>query len=92
MTATATMASGLSGITLDKAATMRPDKNEPVVVKNLQYWFSNSNDGFVLAYSKHHFKGADGNPAYSYDKKNGFTIAWTAKGEIAPEAPKSASK
>jgi hypothetical protein len=92
MTATASMASGLSGISLDKAATMRPDKKEPVVVKNLQYWFSSSNDGFVLAYSKHHFKGADGNPAYSYDKKNGFTIAWTARGEIAPEAPKSASK
>jgi len=29
-------------------------------MKNLQYWFSNSNDGFMLAYSKH-FDGADGN-------------------------------
>ena len=51
------------------------------MVKNLQYWFSNSNDGFVLAYSKHHF---DGENKISEDHKNGFTIAWTAKGEIKP--------
>jgi uncharacterized protein DUF1326 len=88
----ATMASGMSEISLDKTSTMRPDKNAPVVVKNLQYWFSNSNDGFVLAYSKHHFNGADGNPKYSYDKRNGFTIAWTAKGEIKPEPQKAATK
>jgi hypothetical protein len=80
----ATMASGMAEIALDKTSTMRPDKKEPVVVKNLQYWFSTSNEGFVLAYSKHHFKGADGNPSYDYDKRNGFTIAWTAKGEIPP--------
>ena len=88
----ATMASGLAEISLDKTATMRPDKSAPVVVKNLQYWFSTSNDGFVLAYSKHHFNGADGNPKYSYDKRNGFTIAWTAKGEIQPEPQKAAMK
>ena len=72
-------------------ATSRPDKNQPVVVKNLQYWFSNANEGFVLAYSKHHFDGADGNPKYSWTKRNGFTIAWTAKGDITPR-PRSASK
>jgi hypothetical protein len=88
----ATMASGLAEISLDKTATMRPDKNAPVVVKNLQYWFSTSNEGFVLAPSKHHFNGADGNPKYSYDKRNGFTIAWTAKGEIPPEPQKAAMK
>ena len=82
----AKMASGMAEIALDKSATMRPDKNAPVVVKNLQYWFSTSNEGFVLAYSKHHFKGADGNPSYDYDKRNGFTIAWTAKGEIPSTA------
>ena len=53
-------------------------------IKNLQYWFSTSNDGFDLAYSTHHFNGADGDPKYSYEKRNGFTIAWTAKGEIPP--------
>ena len=66
------MASGLAEISLDKTSTLRPDKKEPVVVENLQYWFSNANDGFVLAYSKHRFEGADGNPKYSYDKRNGF--------------------
>ena len=81
----ATMASGLAEISLDKTSTLRPDKKDPVVVKNLQYWFSNSNDGFVLAYSKHRFEGTDGNPRYSYDKRNGFTIAWTAKGDVAPQ-------
>jgi hypothetical protein len=86
----AKMESGMAEITLDKTSTMRPDKNEPVVVKNLQYWFSTSNEGFVLAYSKHRFEGANGAPKFAYDKRNGFTIAWTAKGEIPP--PKTASK
>ncbi len=80
----ATMASGMAEIALDKTSTLRPDKNEPVVVKNLQYWFSNTNEGFVLAHSTHRFEGADGNPKYSYAKRNGFTIAWTAKGDVAP--------
>jgi hypothetical protein len=88
--ARATMASGLSEISLDKSATARPDKNAPASIKNLQYWFSTSNEGFNLAYSTHHFNGADGDPKYSYEKRNGFTITWTAKGEIKPE--KSAAR
>jgi hypothetical protein len=85
----ASMASGMSEISLDKTATNRPDKSSPVVIKNLQYWFSNSNEGFVLAPSKHHFNGADGNPKYSYENRNGFTITWTAKGEIPADANKT---
>ncbi|MEP6993429.1 MAG: DUF1326 domain-containing protein [Acidobacteriota bacterium] len=80
----ATMASGMAEIALDKTSTLRPDKNEPVVVKNLQYWFSTGNEGFALAHSTHRFEGADGNPKYSYTKRNGFTIVWTAKGDVAP--------
>jgi len=83
-TAHATMASGLAEISLDKSATNRPDKDAPASIKNLQYWFSTSNDGFNLAYSTHHFNGADGDPKFSYEKRNGFTIAWKAKGEIPP--------
>ena len=83
-TAHATMASGLAEISLDKSATNRPDKDAPASIKNLQYWFSTSNDGFNLAYSTHHFNGADGDPKYSYEKRNGFTIAWKAKGDIPP--------
>ena len=75
----AKMGSGMAEITLDK--TSGPDKASPTVVKNLQYWFSNSNDGFVLAYSKHHF---DGENKFSQDHKNGFNITWTAKGDIKP--------
>ena len=82
----AKMASGLAEITLDKAATLRPEKNTPVVVKNLQYWFSSANDGFNLGYGTHHFDGdakAEA-PKFSWEKRNGFTIAWTAKGDIKP--------
>ena len=75
----AKMASGMGEITLDKA--IGPDKKTPTVVKNLQYWFTQSNDGFVLAYSKHHFDG-EGTQKISQDHKNGFTIAWTIKGDI----------
>lgn len=78
-TAEAKMASGYAAIKLDKTAG--PDKKSPTVVKNLQYWFSNANDGFVLAYSTHHF---DGENKIKEEHKNGFTIAWTAKGDIKP--------
>ncbi len=79
-TAHAKMASGMAEIKLDKA--LGPDQKTPTVVKNLQYWFSNSNDGFALAYSTHHF---DGDPKFSEEHKNGFTIAWKANGKV--EAP-----
>jgi hypothetical protein len=79
--ANAKMASGMAEISLDKVGTSRPDKSQPVVIKNLQYWFSNSNDGFVLAYSNHHW---DGENKFKQEKRNGFTIAWTAKGDIQP--------
>ncbi len=82
----AKMGSGMADITLDK--TTGPNKTSPTVVKNLQYWFTNSNDGFVLAYSKHHF---DGQNKFSQDHKNGFNITWTAKGDIKP-ATKVASR
>src|SRR5512141_1509240 len=58
----AKLASGIGEITLDKTAG--PNKTSPTVVKNLQYWWANSNDGFVLAYSTHHF---DGENTFSQD-------------------------
>ena len=75
----AKMASGMGEINLEM--TNGPDKKEPSVVKNLQYWFSNANDGFVLAYSTHHW---DGDNAFKEEHRNGFTIVWTAKGDIKP--------
>jgi hypothetical protein len=35
-------------------------------------------------------KTSTAGPCFSYDERNGFTIAWTARGEIAP--PATASK
>ena len=83
----AKMASGMAEIKLDHDE--RSGQEPPSVVKNLQYWFSNSNDGFVLAYSTHHW---DGENKFQQEHRNGFTIAWTAKGEIKPEAAKVAMK
>ena len=79
-TAEAKMASGMAEIKLDK--TTGPNKTTPTVIKNLQFWFTNSNEGFVLAFSKHHF---DGETKISQDHKNGFTIAWSAKGRVPAE-------
>jgi len=84
-TAHAKMASGLAEITLDKQSTSRPDKSAPAVIKNLQYWGTSSDEGFVLAYSTHNFNG---DTKFSHQKKNGFTIAWTAKGDVAPQSSK----
>jgi len=84
--AEAKLASGFASVRLDKA--LGPDKSTATAVKNLQYWFSSSNDGFNLAYGTHHW---DGDHKFSYEKRNGFTIAWTAKGEVK-DAPKVASK
>jgi len=86
-TAHAKMASGLAEITLDK--TTGPNKMSPTIVANLQYWFSTANEGFHLAYSTHHF---DGENKFSHEHRNGFTIVWTARGNIQPEAAKVAMK
>lgn len=85
--AEAKLGSGLASVRLDK--TEGPDKKGPTAIQNLQYWFSNSNDGFHLAYGTHHF---DGDHKFSYEKRNGFTIAWKAAGDIKPDAAKVAAK
>ena len=78
--AEAKLASGYADIRLDKTAG--PDKKSPSSVKNLQYWFSNSNEGFNLAYSTHHFNGPN---KFSFEHRNGFTITWSASGDLKPE-------
>jgi len=80
----AKMASGMAEIKLDKTAG--PNKT-PTVVENLQYWWSASNEGFVLAYSTHNFNG---DTKFSHERRNGFNITWTAKGDIKPEPAKAA--
>lgn len=83
----ARLASGLAEISLDKTATLRPEKSAPVLIKNLQYWFSTSNDGFSLGYGTHSFGGdaAAGAPKFSYQNRNGFTIAWKARETPRPK-------
>lgn len=85
--AEAKLASGIASVRLDK--TTGPDQKTPTAIQNLQYWFSTSNDGFHLAYGTHHF---DGEKKFSYEKRNGFTIAWRSAGDIKPDAPKVASR
>jgi hypothetical protein len=82
----AKMGSGMAEISLEK--TVGPDKDTPTVVKNLQYWWTTSNDGFVLAKSTHHFDGAT---KFSHKSRNGFNIAWTVKGDVKPSSGKMAA-
>ncbi len=48
-----------------------PDGKE-AVLQNVKYWGADSNTGFELAYSTHHYKGNGFN--YSHEKRNGFFI------------------
>jgi uncharacterized protein DUF1326 len=57
-----------------------PDSKQPTVLKNVQYWGSKSNEGFVLAKSKHHFDAGD--DKYSFEDANGFTVRWTVEGKV----------
>jgi len=49
-------------------------------IHNLQYWGANSNDGFELAHSVHHYKGH----GFDYDEqnKNGFFITLESHGDM----------
>lgn len=44
----------------------------PVVINNLKYWGAESNKGFKLYKSKHHYKGHGHD--YNFEDANGFTI------------------
>ena len=82
----AKMGSGMAEIKLDKA--IGPDKTTPTIVKNLQYWFTNSNEGFALARSTHNFNG---DTKFSHKGRNGFNITWSASGDVKPFPMKTAS-
>lgn len=51
---------------------------KPVVINNLKYWGADTNNGFELAYSAHHYKGNGMN--YSFEHRNGFFIHIEAAG------------
>lgn len=75
-TAHAKMESGMAEIELTK---VKDKRGEQATVTNTAYWGSDSNTGFRLAHSKHHF---DGDPSYSYEGRNGFMITISSEGEI----------
>lgn len=78
-TAHAKLASGLAEVTLAKVVNAT---GKQATVTNTGYWGSTSNTGFKLAHSTHYYKGE---PSYSYEKRNGFVITFTAEGKV-PEA------
>jgi hypothetical protein len=75
----AKMKSGKGEVTL--AMWKGPDAKQNTSLKNVQYWGSTSNDGFMLAKSTHHFDG-EGEAKFSHEDRNGFTIRWTVAGTI----------
>ncbi len=76
----AKMASGMAEVELRKV--LDKDGNQ-AKVSNTGYWFSDSNEGFLLAHSTHHFNGEK--YQYEYDNHNGFMITSHVSGEVAPE-------
>ena len=81
-TKSAKMKSGKGDISL--AMWKGADAKQPTVLKNVQYWGSGSNEGFVLGKSTHHF---DGDVKFSHKDANGFTIRWTLEGKVEGGGP-----
>lgn len=73
----AILGNGEGEVTLD----MIKDKHgKQVVINNLNYWGSNSNTGFRVGYSTHHYKG--NGKDFEHEHVNGFLIDIEGKGEI----------
>ncbi len=53
---------------------------EPTVIKNLNYWGAQKNDGFYLAYGTHRYKGMGYD--YSHKRMNGFFITLESSGKM----------
>jgi hypothetical protein len=70
-TAVAKLGDGTSG-SVELSVVTGNDGKTPVVIKNLTYWGAQKNNGFVMAKSKHHYKGHDLD--YSFEDANGFLI------------------
>lgn len=72
----AAMASGTAEVQLER---VRDPNGEQAIVLNTPYWGTDSNDGFELAYSTHEFNGE---PSFSFEKRNGFIITVHSKGTL----------
>jgi hypothetical protein len=56
------------------------DGKSLVKINNLTYWGAKKNNGFILAKSKHHFKGQDLD--YEFEDANGFFIDIESSGTL----------
>ncbi len=79
--AEAKMKSGMADIRI--AMWKGENAAQPTVLKNVKYWGTKSNEGFVLGKSTHHF---DGDVKFSHKDANGFTVRWTLDGAVEPAA------
>jgi hypothetical protein len=59
------------------------DAKQPTVLKNVQYWGTASNEGFVLGKSTHHY---DGDVKFAHKDANGFTVRWSLDGAVVEQA------
>jgi hypothetical protein len=75
-TAHAKLGDGQAEVTL--SVVTGNDGKSPVVIKNLTYWGAKKNNGFVMAKSKHHYKGHQLD--YAFDDANGFLIELESSG------------
>lgn len=75
-TAYAKLGAGQAEVTL--SVVTGNDGKSPVVIKNLTYWGAKKNNGFVMAKSKHHYKGHQLD--YAFDDANGFLIELESSG------------
>ncbi|MDX1502609.1 MAG: DUF1326 domain-containing protein [Thermoanaerobaculia bacterium] len=79
----AEMASGMAKVRLDMVKNPAGDQ---ATVMNTPYWWADSNEGFLLGHSTHHFHGEGEERTYDFEKRNGFVITSRVSGEIeAPE-------
>ena len=77
MTASAKLGDGTNG-SVELSVVTGNDKKTPVVIKNLTYWGAQKNNGFIMAKSKHHYKGHDLD--YAFEDANGFLIEIESSG------------
>jgi hypothetical protein len=75
-TAYAKLGDGQAEVTL--SVVTGNDGRSPVVIKNLTYWGAKKNNGFVMAKSKHHYKGHQLD--YAFEDANGFLIELESSG------------
>lgn len=76
-TATAKLGDGTNG-SVELTLWTGNDGKTPTVIRNLKYWGAQNNNGFVMAKSKHHYKGHQLD--YAFEDANGFLIEIESSG------------